>query len=199
MPIDYTKCRETKVGTIILPKGRMLYPSLLEKTLPKGETDQSKAKYQINVLFPKAADFALLQKKVAEVIAERWTPAQQAKLKIKKPFLKVSDMPKLAGYADEYPVLIRLNANIKPQVMSPDGKSMVADEEEIYGGRWAEVTCNVYAYEHPTGGPGVSCGLGNVHLLDHDDAIGAGRVKAEDEFEAADGAANGASADSVFD
>lgn len=206
MTIDYTKCRETKVGTIILPKGRMVYPALLQKSLPKGEKDPAKAKYQVTVLIPKSADLSLLQAKVQAAIDERWTPAQQAKLKnsegkskIKKPFLKTADS-KLSAYADEYPVMIRLNANYKPTVVGPDAKTPVNDEEFIYGGRWAAISCNVYAYEHETGGPGVSCGLSNAQLLDDDEMIGGGRVAAEDEFEAAEGAgAAGGSAESVFD
>lgn len=203
MPIDWNACRETKVGTIILPKARMLYPALLEKSMPKGETDPSKAKFQVTALIPKGANLDLLAKRVIEVKDERWTGAQQAKLgtKIRMPVLKTADQAKFAHLADEYPRMIRLNANMKPQVWAMDMKSTVADEEEIYGGRWAAISCNVYTYEHPTGGPGISCGLSNVQLLDHDEMIGGGRVSGEDEFEPAEGgsAEKGATADSVFD
>ncbi len=54
--------------------------------------------------------------------------------------------------------------------------------QEIYAGRWAVITVRPFTWSHPTGGNGVSFGLSNVLLLDHDDPIGSVRANAEAEF-----------------
>jgi hypothetical protein len=45
MALDLTKARRIKTGEIITMKGRLLYPALFKPSLPRGETDQSKARY----------------------------------------------------------------------------------------------------------------------------------------------------------
>jgi hypothetical protein len=53
---------------------------------------------------------------------------------------------------------------------------------EVYSGRWATVSVNAFAYEQTTGS-GVSLGLGNIQLLQHDTRLGSPRPTPEDEFD----------------
>lgn len=169
-------------GHYITPRCRMVYPALLEKSLPKGETDPAKAKYQITLLFPKGADLAALVNAAEKTIADNISAEKRKTVRIKKPFIKTEEQPRFADLAEDYPVMVRASANYKPQVIRADTQPE-NDESNIYGGRWCRVSLNPYWYDHPTGGKGVSFGLQNVQLLEHDDPIGGGHVKAEDQFE----------------
>lgn len=199
MAVDFNKGYVTKSGLIVTPKGRMLYPGLFVASLPKGETDKSKASFQNTLLFPKSADLTLLSKAVNDCIAEKWG-AGPHKFKIKKPFIKTEDQPRLVDYAADFPVMVRAGNKQKPATVFASLKGC-ENEEEVYGGRWASMSVNVYAWDHPTGGRGVSFGLNHVQLLDHDEPMGGGRVRVEDAFEAV-GADEGApapeSADALF-
>jgi len=199
MAVDLNKGYVTKSGLVVTPKGRMLYPGVFHTSLPKGETDHSKATYQLTLLFPKTADMAVLSKMVNDAIEAKWGKGPY-KFKIKEPFLKTEDQPRFAEHAEEFPVMLRAANKQKPAVVFASMKPCDS-EEEVYGGRWAAMSLNAYAWDHPTGGRGVSFGLNHVQLLDHDEPMGGGRVRVEDAFEAVDGAADepaGASSDALF-
>ena len=197
MAVDLNKGYVTKSGLIVTPKGRMIYPGVFTASVPKGETDKSKAAYQLTLLFPPAADLTLLTKAVADKIEETWGKGPY-KFKIKRPFIKVEEQPRLAEFAEAYPVMIRAGNTQKPAAVFAN-LSPVEDETEVYGGRWATMSVNVYTWDHPTGGRGVSFGLNHVMVLDHDEPMGGGRVRVEDAFEAVEGPGGApASADSMF-
>lgn len=212
MARDYKKCVVLKdksgdpTGIIVLPKGKMLYPALFEPSLPKGEKDESKAKYGLTILLPKDADLGSLKDLVAQAIDTKWGAKGKTE-KIKKPFIKVDadNEPRTvarleaAGIdAADFPVMLRISGNYKPVVKGPDATQEVKDPEQVYEGRWACASINAYGWEHPTGGKGVSIGLQNVQLLDNDDVIPRGGSSATgDEFEAVEGASGGS--DSVFE
>jgi hypothetical protein len=198
--VDLTKCYVSKAGNVVTPKGRMLYPALYQMQTPKGETDQSKARYQITLLLGSDVDLTLLNQRVNDAIAEKWGADATKKFKIKKPFLKTEEQGRLSDLAVEFPVMIRAANKTKPDVVFANG-SKCDDDNETYGGRWARISLRPFCYDHPTGGKGVSLSLENVQLLDHDDRLGGGRAKAEDEFAPVEVAKTGsaATADSVFD
>jgi hypothetical protein len=92
--------------------------------------------------------------------------------------------------ADDFPWMLRCQAKFKPDVVTPKGdRTYTEDEEadEVYGGRWARFSVRPYWWKHATGGVGVSFGLQNVQMLDHDDPIAGARVKGTAEFEPAEG------------
>lgn len=203
MSIDYKACRVLESGNIILPRGRMAYPSLFRPSLSKGETDESKAKYQITLLLPGDVNLDPVKARVKELIDDNLTPAMQEKHKVARPFKKTAEAKTLAEYADEFPILLRMNASQqnKPQVISAAAQN-IDDETEVYAGRWCFVSCRPFFYDHPTGGKGISLGLQNVQLLEHDDVIAGGRARAEDEFVPVDAAGSDSQAsavDSIFD
>jgi hypothetical protein len=177
-----------KTGTYMTPAGRMVYASLFKPTTMKGETDMSKAKYQITLLLPKDVDISVLEKAADDARNEKWTPKVQRDSKLKSPFLKTADNPRLAEYAEEFPHMLRFNSKSRPGVLTKSMTSVSeADEpDEIYNGRWCRVSCSPFAYD-VSGSKGVSLGLGNVQLLDHAERIVGGAAKASDEFEAVGG------------
>lgn len=129
-------------------------------------------------------------------------------MKLKTPFLKAEEY-KYEGHLPGW-TFLRLSAISKPQIVELKNGVVTRitddDPEIVYGGRWAQVTVNPFPYPkagaQSLGNNGISLGLNNVMLLNHDEALG-GRMKAEDEFEAPEGnfdasAASGATIDSLF-
>lgn len=172
-------------GNLLTPKGRILYPSLYKPTLPKGEKDENKARFQISLLIPKGADISALENAINEAINDNVSEKVRKTTKVKKPILKTEDQPRFAEFAEDYPHMIRCAAKFKPDVVGPTLKPVAEDDEadEVYSGRYARLSVRPFFYDHPTGGKGVSLGLQNVQLLDHADPIAGGRVRADAEFE----------------
>jgi hypothetical protein len=192
MSVDLNKCRVSKSGNIITPKGRLSFPQLF---VAKKAPGADKEKFGVSLLIPPTADLSLLVQAVKDCAKEKWGDKQPAKLK--SPFLKAEDYDR-EGYEKGW-ILIRPTSITKPGVVDATGANVV-DESQVYPGRWASLSLRPFAYD-TNGNRGVSLGMQNVQLLDHDEPIG-GRARAEDEFEpvgdvaAASGGA--ASADSVF-
>lgn len=186
MSSDRNSCKLLASGNIRLPRARLYYPHFFKPQLRKGETDQSKAKYQVTVLLPKNVEMALLLKAVDECATAKWGAGYAAKHKIKKPFLKTDEQPKMSELVDDFPVFLRLNSKDKPGVVFANGTVCGEDKShEVYGGRWAFVSVRPFAYD-TDGNKGVSLGLQNAQLLEDDDRLGGGRVSAESEFESAE-------------
>ena len=186
-----------KSGEIVSPKGRLLYPALFTPSAPPGEGEDKK-KYQATLLFPKGADLDVLANAVNKAITDKWGPDASKKHKIKKPFIKTEEQPRLADYADDYPIMIRTSSKDKPQVVFASTK-LCNDEAEVYSGRWGKVLVNCYAWEHKTGGKGVSFGLQHVQILDNDEPLVGAKPRPEDAFEAVGEESGGAtSAEDLF-
>lgn len=173
-------------GNIITPKGRMLYPALFKPVLPVNEKDEEKAKYQATLLIPAGSDIDAMKAAYKELVDENIPEAKRKTAKVKSPFLKTEDQERFAEMAEDFPYMIRCQAKFKPDVVTPKGDRTLGEEDEadeVYGGRWARLSVRPYFWTHPTGGKGVSFGLQNVQLLDHDDPIAGGRTRGTDEFE----------------
>lgn len=190
----------TKIpGHFHAPIGRASYPNLFKPRAMPGESED-KAKYSITVMFPKTTSMEPGKKLVREFAEARW--GTNLKSKIKPPILDHADKTPDQELAREFPWIIRCSSDYAPEVRFANGEVCTATEE-VYAGRWVWITIRPYTWEHPASGRGVSFGLSNVMLFDHDDRIGGGRAKIEDEFEDffADGGAggNGQSRSSLFD
>lgn len=189
MAIDWTKCRESKSGNIITPKARMSYPHLFRAQ----GMDGSEPKFSLSLLIPGASDIVRLKQAAEAMAKEKWPNGVK---NLRSPFLDAEE--KDDGDHAKGMVLIRASSKQKPGLVDARGNN-VEDEAEVYAGRWCVASLRCFAYDR-NGNRGVSFGLQNVQLLDHDEPIGGGRVRAEDEFEAVsdDEVSSAASADSVF-
>lgn len=193
---DLNACAEAKNGDIITPKARMSYAL---NAVRGQENDNGEKRYQLSLLFPPKSDLGLLKRKMYDVALEKCKgDSEKAKAEVRKRFLdpveKGQDPELFNGW-----ILLRASSPSKPGFVYANGKTVPAEdlETEVYSGRWARVSLRPYWFDVKTN-KGVTIGLQNVQLLDHDDSIG-GRPRAEDQFEAVEGADTGSSADSVFD
>lgn len=197
-----SSCQKTASGNILTCEGRMAYVAFFNPTLPQGETDKAKERYQGSLAFPKGSDLALLNEAIEQCAIDKWGPDYKKKYKVKKPFLKTEDNPKIGLDPEEFPVFIRTNSKDKPQIVDAKMTNVGEDKaEQVYSGRWGRYSVRPYHYDHPTGGKGVSLGLQNVQILRDDESLGGMRSKAEDDFAAVEGASGavGGSTDALFD
>lgn len=210
MPSENKAFIHPKTGNYVSPKGRILWYSVFK---PRKGRNGKEGKFEFNLLFPKDADHAVTKEGATEAGKDKFSKIfKDANGKwpssVKTPFKRTADNDKLVAAleaadlkVEDYPVFIGYRTSDKPGVVGPNGKSDGIDEEQVYSGRWAKVTHDAYGYDFE-GNKGVSFGLKNVQLLDNDDelSIGGGRVSAESEFDAVEGAGDDSkSSDDLFE
>lgn len=86
------------------------------------------------------------------------------------------------AYAGKYWINVRSNS--KPQVVKNVGGRMVeiTDEDEFYSGAFCKASINLFAYNHPSGGKGVSAGLNNIFKTKDGERL-AGSADASSDFD----------------
>lgn len=168
-------------GSIILPAGRLSYPTLFVAKAMPGE-DKDKAVFSTAILLPKDVDLTPAVEVINAMIAP-WGKLPPGKT-VRKPFLKTAEkMQSTAALdVDEFPFMIRTKTNSKPPVVYASNVEC-NNPNEVYPGRWARLSVQPFTWDNVTGGKGVSFALNSVMLLDHDERIAGGRPKTEDDFE----------------
>lgn len=184
-----------KSGNIVV-YGRMVWPAVFAPAKMRGQSEDQ-AKHQITVLIPKTSNIDAAKKAAQEAAEDKFGKKSSG---IRSPFRKSEEKDKLAEVAEDFPIYITARSKDPVGVVGPNGKR-VDDPEQVYSGRWCYVSMQAFGYDN-NGNKGVSFGLQNVQLLDHDDPlnVGGGRVAAESEFDAVDGVSgnDNASSDSLF-
>ena len=197
VPEKFRSANVNDRGTLFLPAGRMIYANFFVPSSPDREDkSQGKLQWGLTLLIPAGFDLSEVDRMVDEIITKEHKPANAAlRAKIKRPVIETAGVESLAGYADEYPFSIRLAAKAfdkngqprqRPGVIDARNQPITEDRapEECYDGRWCRISARPYPWTHPTGGKGVSLGLGNAQLLWNDDPLARGAARASDEFEA---------------
>lgn len=187
-----------KTGNLMSPVCRMLWPSLFAPTKMRDQSDDQ-LKHQITILIPKDANIDALKTAAQEAATEKFGAKKVSG--IRSPFRKTEEKDRLVEFAEDYPLYITARSKDRPGVVGPNGKS-VDDPEQVYSGRHCRISMQAFAYD-TAGNKGVSFGLQNVQLLDHDDPlnVGGGRVAAESEFDAVEGVSgdDSKSSDNLFE
>ena len=173
-------------GSFMTPKGRLTYA----QTLVTGkENDHGVVKYNCNLLFPPESDFKVLKKAMMVIALKETDGNKKMALKlVEARFLDPNDLPsggKPAGPEFEGWITLRMASNHRPDFVFPNGQPMTSDQAkgEIYSGRWARASCNPYYFKTKDGtNKGVTVGLQNVQLLDHDNNLGGGKPSADGQF-----------------
>jgi hypothetical protein len=200
---DMNKAYVNDKGALFSCKGRILWNSVFEKR--KGKNGKE-GKFEINLLIPKGSNIDALKTAVMEAGKDKFSKAfkdagGKFPSSIRSPFRKTAENDKIGEFADEFPIYFAARSMDPPGIVGPNGKSAGVTPEDVYAGRWARISCDAYGYE-VDGNKGVSFGLQNIQLLDHDDPmeIGGSRVPAESQFDAVEGVSGNddASSDNVF-
>ena len=192
-----------KSGNIRSAEGRMAYVNLFKATLPQGETNQERAQFGATLCFPAGTDFGVLEEAIKDVCVGEWGADYKKKGRTKLPMLKIADFPKIGLDAAEFEYFFRCSSKERPGVVSEALEMLLENRGDVvYSGQWAKFTVRPYAWDHPTGGYGVSLGLQNVQVLTHrnGERLAGGRVSAESEFEViADATTKTKGTDALFD
>lgn len=158
-------------GKIVTPLFRLSFPSLWEPTAAKGS---DKKKYSLTMLFPKNADLSTLRKLAVDAItAASWGGADRKKWPANLrnfdlrthiadagrtgwPF-RNGDNQDYDGYQDMVSV-VASNEHQKPAIVGRD-RNPIVDQADVYPGCYGHAVITAYAWDHPTGGKGVSFSL----------------------------------------
>lgn len=187
IPKDLLVARKADKGNNILtPLCRMTWPNLIVAKVSPIDRDKpdAKKKFSVNLLIPPLADLSALKKQCEAVAVERWGDKVKS-VKLKSPFKKAEEY----DYEGHLPgwTYLRVTAISKPGVVDRLSGLKITEEdtEVIYGGRWCVASLNAFAFPKAgapnIGNSGISLGLNNIWLMNHDESIG-GRIKPEDEF-----------------
>ena len=98
--------------------------------------------------------------------------------------LRDGDDEKPDDEAYEGKLFINVRSNSKPQVVkSANGRMvLIEDEDEFYSGVYCKASINLFAYNHPSGGKGVSAGLNNLFKTRDGERL-AGSANAASDFD----------------
>lgn len=190
MAIDFKKGYVAeKSGNVVAPKARMSFV-YIDTAKKNDKHPDRKPKYELSLLFPPDADLSLLKADAERAATEKWGTAMPKKLR--SPF-KAADEYDYAGYEKGW-TLIRVSTTTKPQVIDASGRQVdTSDTGTVYSGRWCMASLKAFTTsptkDNPEIANGVSFGLRNVQLFDHDTPLGGSSAKAEDEFESSEGSA----------
>ena len=165
---------------IKLTNVRLSYPHLFVPQQAKGS---SKKKY--------SADFILNKKQHAPLIAQIEKMIERVALtefKKKVPLKNVclhdgNERSDKDGYGDDVMYITAKNDRTFPVVDCDPRVPLTAESPKPYGGCYVNAIIRLFAYDHETGGKGVSASLEAVQFVRDGESFGAGPVNAEDEFE----------------
>jgi hypothetical protein len=116
---------------------------------------------------------------IEEVAQEKWGEVPR---KLRSPIRDGEDISE-SGEFDGM-VCVNLANTRKPGIIDADLERIdeMDQAEELYSGAWFKCSIRPYAWEHKTGGKGVSFSLDNVMKVRDDEPLGASAPPPEDDF-----------------
>lgn len=162
------------MSKLVTPEFRGSFVHILEPHAIKG-VENAKARYQITIPLPKKDAFwTKLNAMVEETAKAKWGKIPP---KMKSP-VKDGDeeeRPELSGCYS-----VQATSNNKPGIVDA-ALNPIMDANEIYSGAYYRASIRAYAWDHPTGGKGVSIALDNIMKVKDGEAF-SGRTDASADF-----------------
>jgi len=176
------------------PQFRASFASVFQPRRVPGD-DKGDPHYSLVMLFSKDTDIGPLRNAAQRALEEKFGAEKVKKLvaskRLKTPFrdqaLLVDKNGDIHAGCEAGAIYIQCSRRLKdgpPGIVDERVKDII-DPVDFYSGCFARATVEAYAWDHPTGGTGVSFALHNIQRLKHGERLGVGnRLKATDEFEA---------------
>jgi hypothetical protein len=170
-----------------IPKFRGWYVSVFEPRPVQGDTS-GKLLYSVLACFAPGTDLAPLKAAALKAAELKWKGQAAAVIKHPKfrPLFKdqttlIDDDGNLRAGAEPGGYYLNLSNKIKPLVVGPNAKQ-TEDGEIIYSGAYFVALAGAFAWDHPTGGRGVSFSLKGIQQVGDGEKLGGGgsRAKPED-------------------
>ena len=166
-------------------EARLMFVNLDKPRKIDANNPNEEAKYQLTLCFDskaqKTKQFKAMEKAVQKMIQAKW--GDNPPKKIRRPFLTADDLDKVPNGMGEDDVIVRLSSTSKPEVVDHNVEEIL-DRSQVYSGCYGIVNMQCYAWKHPTGGAGVSFGLGPVQKTRDGEPLGGRAKPAKDAFEA---------------
>jgi hypothetical protein len=159
------------------------FVSLVEPSVPIGETDETKAKYQITIALPKDDPFWKdVGKEIKACAMEKWGKIPSGfKRPVRDGDANVDDEGVIKYEEHEGCYTLQVSSKRKPDVADASLNPII-EADELYSGAYYRAAVRAYAWTHPTGGKGVSFSLETVQKVKDGEPLGGGGGKAEDDF-----------------
>lgn len=181
-----TEAEKPKPLRIVIPLARLSYPQVWVAKAMKG----GKPKFSVVALMDKKEHAASI--KQIQAMIQRATLDKFGKAMTFKPdnvcLHDGSEKEEKEGYGDGVMYLVA-KCDTRPEVVDEKMVRINPDDGKIYGGCYADVSVEIYAYEFKEDGKVVSKGVSaSLRALrfrkDGESFGGGGPIRAEDEFEA---------------
>jgi hypothetical protein len=159
------------------------FVSLAEPSLPPGETDETRLRYQVTIALPKNDPFWKgVGTEIKAAAMEKWgkIPAT-LKRPVRDGDANVDDDGVLKYPEHEGCYTLQVSSKRKPDVADA-ALNPVIEADELYSGAYYRAAVRAYAWNHATGGKGVSFSLETVQKVKDGEPLGGGGGKAEDDF-----------------
>lgn len=172
----------------VIEEATLVYPHLFQPRVMKDSGNQT-PKYQTVVLIPQGYDMTPLHKLALAAATKLFGSDAQRLIAagvIKSPFRKQMEKAALGqmGYSsDPNAVYLNVASEQAPAVVDCNVQPIL-DPAKVYGGVVANVQVNAFAWNHPTGGKGISFGLQNVQILRDGPKLGGGNPDPKNVFKA---------------
>lgn len=158
---------------------RLSYPQLfVAKAIEEGKEPKFGATFLLDV-----RKHAALIKRIEDTTDRVMLDFFKKKVPLKfNPLRDGNDKPETDGYGDDV-MYVPAMCNSRPVVVDRDLTPLAMSDAKPYAGCYVNATIRLYAWEHKTGGRGVSASLRAVQFVKDGESFGAGPVNAEDEFD----------------
>lgn len=157
---------------------RLAFPAVF-KPRPKSKDQPDKLTYQATLLLPPSFDLAPLKAAAQAAVVAKFDKV----VRCKNPIRPAEDKEGMAGFEPGWH-FISAWSNQRPAVV--DRRAVpITDESVIYPGVWVNCHVSAFAWDHPTGGKGVSFNLDALQFVKDDERLD-GRVNVGNVFEALD-------------
>lgn len=159
---------------------RLSFPSL-SKMKPRARGSE-KMTYQATILLPEDADLSPYKKAMAAAIQAKF--GELIRIPAGKNPLRDCADKSYKGF-DDGMHYIALNSDRKPGCVDRRGTPVDDPDSVFYPGCWVRAFINAFAWDHPTGGKGVSFGLLGLQFVRDDERLDGG-IDASQMFDALD-------------
>lgn len=167
-------------NVIKLEKVRLSYPQLFDAKPPE---EGKEPVFSASFLLDKKQHADLI-KQIEKMTDRVALDAFKKKVTLKRvPLRDGNEKDGKEGYGDEVMFVSARNAK-RPVVVDRDLTPLTKEDTKPYAGCYVNATIRLFAYDHKTGGKGVSASLRAVQFVRDGESFGAAPVNAEEEFEA---------------
>lgn len=160
---------------LITPEFRGSFVNIIEPQTIPGAPAGTKPKYQMTIPLPKDNPFwKELEEQIVATATAKWGKVPP---RMRHPVKDGDDMGREEFDGKNTVQASSLN---KPGIVGADLKPVI-DADEIYSGAYYRASVRCFAWEHPTGGKGVSLALDNVMKVRDGEAF-SGKTDAKTDF-----------------